>query len=323
MYLSLTRRDGGLLTAFLALFVTIAGTSFWRIACFTLHYILSSPTPRDGIYHQRQAILRNAANGTAGLWSLVQLNWAWRNHTVIQLCRRILPLTTLTVVILAAFAVASVFSSQVTTSMGNDALLLGSNCGINNLTGTDARYYMATFLPYMVQRLISSATYAQECYYQRSATTQNCPTFVQRSLPWTTTRDVGCPFPGGDKICRSNSTNLRIDSGYINSHINLGINAPQEDRFLFRTVIECAPLKTEGYSENVTLNLPENSTNSRQVMQYKYGGLFHGAEGQSFNNSVTYQYSADPVLGLGGYYGTPSFPYHGIPFSANNDYTVQ
>ena len=52
--LTLTRRDGGLLIAFFALFVTIAGTEFWRISCFAIHHLLSSEHPRDGIYHQRQ-----------------------------------------------------------------------------------------------------------------------------------------------------------------------------------------------------------------------------------------------------------------------------
>jgi hypothetical protein len=40
--ITLTRRDGGLLTAFLALFVGVVGTCFWRLSCFVLHWYLSS-----------------------------------------------------------------------------------------------------------------------------------------------------------------------------------------------------------------------------------------------------------------------------------------
>lgn len=74
--LTIDRRDGDLLIAFIALFVTIVGTSFWRLACFALHSFFSSEATRDGIYHQRQAILRNSANGANGLWRLGQTQWA-------------------------------------------------------------------------------------------------------------------------------------------------------------------------------------------------------------------------------------------------------
>jgi hypothetical protein len=78
--LTLRTRDAGFLSAFLALFVAVAGTSFWRIGSFLLHHALSSRAPRDAVYHQRQAILRNAATAMSGVWSLVLLNWAWRRR---------------------------------------------------------------------------------------------------------------------------------------------------------------------------------------------------------------------------------------------------
>lgn len=116
----------------------------------------------------------------------------------------------------------------------------------------------------------------------------NARCFPRRSLPWTSTR-VACPFPGQEKICRDNSTNLRLDSGYINSHFDLGNNAPPEDRFLYRTVVECAPLRHEEYSEADTIYLYENRTGERKVFWYRYGSQANG-------EPVTYQYPAEPVL---------------------------
>ncbi|KAH7030477.1 hypothetical protein B0J12DRAFT_745123 [Macrophomina phaseolina] len=49
--LTLTRRDGAL-TAFVALFVTIVGTSSWRFSCLAANYIYSTEAPRDGPYHK-------------------------------------------------------------------------------------------------------------------------------------------------------------------------------------------------------------------------------------------------------------------------------
>lgn len=52
--LTLTQRDGGFLIAFLALFVSYVGTSFFRISCFAFHHFFSSAAPQDALYHQRQ-----------------------------------------------------------------------------------------------------------------------------------------------------------------------------------------------------------------------------------------------------------------------------
>lgn len=306
--LTLTRRDGGLLTAFLALFVTVAGTSFWRIACFALHHLLSSETARDGIYHQCQAILRNAGNGTSGLWSLLWINWAWRKHTQAQPYRRIMPLITIALTALFGFALAGIFSSRVSTSMGNEVLLSGQNCGILTVDNIGEKDYWGTLLPYSTQRTVSSANYAQGCY-KNDTIIQDCPTYLHKSLPWKSEHDVGCPFPGHDKICRSNSTNLRLDTGYLNSNSDLGINTPPGDQFLYRSMIECAPLNTKGYSEQATLSLGPNKTTPRQIMNYRYGQVY------TYAQPMTYQYSADPPTGIG--------HTDGINFSAFADYTIQ
>lgn len=127
--LTLHQQDGALLIAFLAFFVTIAGTSFWRLACFLLHLVFSSEVPSDGLHHQRQAILRNSANAISGLSSLLQTGWAWRK-TAKGPYRRTMPLVVFTALCIAAFATASGFSSKISTSIGNEVLLSGTTCGI-------------------------------------------------------------------------------------------------------------------------------------------------------------------------------------------------
>lgn len=114
--LTLTKRNGGLLTAFLALFVTIVGRSFWRIFCFIVHARLSYKTAQDGLYHQRQAVLRNADASMGGLKSFIQLAWSWRKGSF-QAWRRMTPLIGSTLILTIGFYVASVFSSQVSLQM--------------------------------------------------------------------------------------------------------------------------------------------------------------------------------------------------------------
>lgn len=110
--LTLSKCDGDLLTAFLALFVAGAGRSFWRLFCLATHTILSTATARDGLYHQRQAVLRNADGSLNGLKQLIQLAWHWRQKAKRLWCRT-LPLIGFTLLLIVAFQVAVIFSSQV------------------------------------------------------------------------------------------------------------------------------------------------------------------------------------------------------------------
>lgn len=111
--LTLTHRNGGLVTAFLALFVTVVGRGFWRLFCFAAHSSFSSArTPQDGFYHQRQAVLRNASTSMVGLLYSVQIAFKWQNRTS-RRWLRMLPVISVTALMTAGFYVASIFSSRV------------------------------------------------------------------------------------------------------------------------------------------------------------------------------------------------------------------
>lgn len=120
--ITLSRRDAGLLISFVALFVSLTGTAFWRISSFVFHHRYSSEAPRDCHYHQRQAILRNSANGPSGLWNLWQTAWSWRGKTP-SVYRRMLPILIFTIICLGAFTVAGVLSSKIATSTGAEVLV--------------------------------------------------------------------------------------------------------------------------------------------------------------------------------------------------------
>lgn len=110
--LTLNHRDAGFLSAFSALFVSIVGRSFWRLFCYVMHARLSTSKPQDGLYHQRQVVLRNAATDVIGLQYFAELAWNWRNRAS-KMWTRLLPLSISTAMITAAFHAASILSSQV------------------------------------------------------------------------------------------------------------------------------------------------------------------------------------------------------------------
>lgn len=92
--ITLSERDGELLTAFLAMFVTAAGAACWKIMSFALHQHRSPRDPKDGIHHQQQAILRNSGSPFGASFDLAQLVWSWRKHAVKPFIRT-LPLVAL------------------------------------------------------------------------------------------------------------------------------------------------------------------------------------------------------------------------------------
>ena len=278
--LTLSHRNGALLTAFLALFVTFTGSRLWRIICFFLHQLLlSRATPQDGLYHQRQVILRNSIDEKATFLSLVRILWAWRSRSI-RPCFRVLPLVVFSAFIAAAFALSSIFSSKISSSMGNEVLLSSSQCGTfsqNTLISAQAEDELLAnvFNPWLSERISLYANYAQRCYINDTNAGDCRGPYVKEYLPSIVDRNASCPF--ADKICRNAQGNLKIDTGYLNSQTDLGFNTPSDLQFNLRILTHCAPLESEGYKKIV------NYSNDKPYSQYFYGPQSsHTHQNQSF-----------------------------------------
>jgi hypothetical protein len=194
--LTLTRRNGGLLSAFITLFVTYVGTRFWRIVCFLIHHTLSAAdSSQDGLYHQRQAILRNSSTGLGGIWAFLQLIWAWKRHSTIRnVLSRLVPIVSFSFASITGFAVAGIFSSQISTKSGNEVLVSSVRPGFFDIAlDTNVSAFMETVQPWASRRDVQDANYARQCYQPRPSDV-NCPTYVKHSLPIIATRNASCPF---------------------------------------------------------------------------------------------------------------------------------
>lgn len=107
----------------------------------------------------------------------------------------------------------------------------------------------------------NAANYAQQCYSPNATGTLDCTTFFKSRLHFSTVLNASCPF--SDNICRSNDSNLLIDTGLISSD-DLGLNMPEDHRIFYREVTQCAPLRTDGFTTNVT-------TEYNNYTRYSYG----------------------------------------------------
>ncbi|PFH59429.1 hypothetical protein XA68_12406 [Ophiocordyceps unilateralis] len=260
---TLRRTEGSLLIAFTAFFIGLVASSFWRILRLALHRYYSTPEPRDALHHQRQAILRNACTIPASLWALSRLSWTWRHDRTIWL--RTLPIIAGAGLSILAFTVAGGFSSALSTAVGNAVLLDGSRClRLPDQAPVNRFELVSPLSRYWGRSTANSANYAQQCYSANSSNMFDCTTYVKENLPGTADQQAPCPFQRG--ICRSDTSNLLLDTGYIDSHEHLGINSPPDDRIKFRHTTHCAPLVTAGYSTELT-------TQYNNYTRYYYGGF--------------------------------------------------
>ncbi|KAH8879807.1 hypothetical protein GQ53DRAFT_833851 [Thozetella sp. PMI_491] len=312
--LTLTRRDGNLLIAFMAFFVSVVGARLWRILCLGLHRAFSTPNRRDALHHQRQAILRNSANAESGVWAFGQLLWAW-HRTARRPLLRTLPWVLGSAFCVAALTAASGFSSRVSTGIGNEVLLDGSNCGLvlgaaeTADTQPDASAVQQAHTATIVA---SSANYGEQCYTSNSSGIFDCTTFVVDKLPITVDNNAPCPFPGN--ICRSQSSNLRLDTGYLDSNDHLGVNSAPDERILFRQVYHCAPLVTHGYSKDW------NGANETYT-QYYYGPALVGSMGNE--TTLNYTFEVENLYAQYNRHKDDHLRNHGISFRVAYQATLQ
>ena len=292
--LTLDQKDGALLIAFVALFVAFVGARLWKIACYALHHYFSDSANRDALYHQRQAVLRNSDTAEAGLlrWSMIIL--AWRNRTD-RLYSRIVPLAIFCVIMLGGFSAGGILSSRIASSSTNQVLINSGYCGVNilgaALPGSDRnpavvqdRRFFTVLIPFLAQRLVYYADYAQQCYTENPAI-EACKVYVKPQLPSTVDRAAECPFQ--DEICKLKNGNIRIDTGYLNSHDDFGFNTPPDERFLYRRITHCAPLVANGYTSQT--NFSGNGT------QTSYEQLLYGPYADTPDTNVTFMYPQTPT----------------------------
>ncbi|ETS77197.1 hypothetical protein PFICI_11071 [Pestalotiopsis fici W106-1] len=284
--ITLPQSQATLLIAFVAFFTTIIGTSLWRILCFALYHTFSTPTtPRDAMYHQQQAILRNAQSPLLGFKLFSNLAWAWRKDGQ-RTCFRIVPILAGALTLAIGLAVASGFSSAV--ARDNEILIMGKDCH-----WTTSTFHAGNAI---VQQ--NDLVYARDCYALPLLTASKslgCNSYIRRTLSYSVNRTATCPFESS--ICKSQDRNIELDTGYLDSLEDLGWNGPPSQRMKYRTTLHCAPLVTDNYT-NV-----HNTSATRSNTQYFYGQDI--ADGNDFtyeaSNDAYAETKADGSLAIADY----------------------
>jgi hypothetical protein len=249
-----------ILTNALAVFVTITGIRLWTIIRYALYHLGASAQPAmTPTFRKTQVILRNAGSDLATAWLMFKLGWssAKRDNKKRSCSSYGMGLFALIYAIL--FWVAGVFSNKAisaSTSNGTWSVLAQSKaCGVWNETYLDiienAVFESEFNYNLFVQRaaksefdMQASLAYASECYLSPNPSeklSSSCMTLKTAKLDWTTSYNGSCPFEA--HLCHKSAKAIVLDTGYIDSHEDLGINASPKDRIKYRRMTRCAVLE--------------------------------------------------------------------------------
>ncbi|KAI1320061.1 hypothetical protein F5Y16DRAFT_417648, partial [Xylariaceae sp. FL0255] len=164
-------------------------------------------------------------------------------------------------------------------------LIQTDRCGwLNTFDITDyLTFYIA--VSYLSGTINDAANYVQQCYSDTSRQF-DCDIYAMKQIIGDVDMKAPCPFD--DTICLTNTSIIRVDSGYINSHTHFGLNAPQEKQILWRNVIECAPLAQDGF-------ISQDSQSATNDTLYHYGWMNSTHDGTM--ETIDYIFHAQDLLG--------------------------
>ncbi|KAK7905917.1 hypothetical protein LTR67_000641 [Exophiala xenobiotica] len=161
------------------------------------------------------------------------------------------------VLFIAADVLSNFAISASSINGGSPVLWRAKGCGIWNQTYLNtatsnlfsSEQGLGLYIQYAAKQANDvqlSLEYSQECYMSPSASNQSstCHAFRTSNLTWETRTGL-CPFQ--PQICHGRSRTVVLDTGYIDSHDHLGINAKPEDRMQYRRRTTCAVLNSTNH----------------------------------------------------------------------------
>lgn len=267
--ITVTAATGGIIVAALALLVQMAGEAAWTVAAFTMHQYRATDLPETGLFRQTQVILRNPSTSLAASLQLLKTGWKW--HRVVHKARRrTAPLAVWPLLFFICFITAGLSVSQVTRPAygTNQVLLRSTNCGLQNwLDPVDNQDLFSQMGINWADGIRQSRAYATECYNNPNKTL-GCTSLPVQELPFTMVMNASCPLPP-----RCLDT-IHFDTGLLDSHKHLGINAKDSDRVNFQMTTTCAPIDIIDTYEDVPDTLMDGEAAAFYFRRRTYLGTY-------------------------------------------------
>ena len=280
-----------ILIALIAIFVTACGSQMWSIIRFVLHQSRAGARPQsaDDDEHLQLFIAHSSMSGAAGhglalIWKLLRSPGPRNSNKF----RWAVVLASVALFTFLGWTVAAAFSAAVALT---DVPLLYVSPACGFYIDPPGEHSFAPAAGFQARLLNSSRIadeYVRTCYNTSLSANSLCQQFVQQDIRWIQKPNASCPFAPGMCLGGDNAA-FEMDSGMIDSHETLGLNAARENRVLYRRSTTCAPVVTKPpYGELVPGPFPEE-----ELALYHYGNV------DKFN--YTYQLSTYAQKGPAGY----------------------
>jgi hypothetical protein len=275
--LTLSFAKSTILVAVLAIFVQVTGSQLWKVVQIALHQSRATQKPRDALHHQHQAVLRNNSSDFGSIWQFLRIGLAWRHQRTTNALRRSLALVIWALLHFTLFALAGILSTLLIHA-GDAVLSRSPFCGkFNNTYLTSLGNHSSTGMPghlqneYYVQyqiRYEQSQQYAESCY-MKSETLASCDLLSSPLLSWNTTTHNSCAF--GSPVCLTATPSVTFDTGFLSSHEDLGLNAPEQDRIWYRKCTTCTVLNDAKFISNWKNISATADSPAKRVVDAYYG----------------------------------------------------
>jgi hypothetical protein len=229
-------------------------THLWHLIAFGYHQFRADGKPKDGLFRQQQAIIRQLSTPSALIADATKLWCSWRNKADHALIASLAPLSLALVCAIGGIA-ASLASSYVIDSSGVEVLISSPYCG--SITVTESQHSERTYIN-IVEAM--ARTYATDCYpiYNQTigSLPARCQVFIRPSVPLQV-ETVECPF--SPKICKGSKENpsmgVAVDSGLVDVNDAFGLNLANKDRVKFRKRTTCGVLQHDDYTKVVNTSI--------------------------------------------------------------------
>jgi hypothetical protein len=285
--ITLSNRNAGLLVAFFALFVSFAMGRLWTLASHGVYYLGPGSRSTDELRREHLDILHISTAPETAVWRFGVLGYDRRSDY--RSFRRTALWALFAFFSYALVGAAAIFSPNAIKVSSSETLVHSSQCGFWDFKQTENS--PAINNQKMLNLTADAMQYARNCYGEAARKPSQCRKLTKRDIKWKSESNVECPFM--ESICRVNTTAAyRMDTGLLDSHIDLGINAPTKDRIKFRKVTTCATLNGTrfGKMENVT----DSAGRTDHYLQLHFGHVRDISE-------YTYQINTDAAGANYGY----------------------
>ena len=198
--LTLPVDSGNLLLSALAVFVAVAGASFWNITAFILHSLKAQEGPVNALSLQHQVSLRNSPGSIGTAWEAVKIHQAWSKKRPPRLFTQTCTVAIPAFIIWVGFAAAAIFTSRVANKAYGSVLarVKQENCGFWQYDTSRIDGEVA-FRVKKSNDTIQARTYVSNFYANTSSSSTARSIFVRPTLPYTTSASAPCPIPAAER----------------------------------------------------------------------------------------------------------------------------